>query len=122
MCKGFPIYFARNYTKIPAQALRRDFCGPKRDYQGHYPIFFSTKCLSLLSGRTIDSLPTNRRQFTANIADKDHPDKGPHNITFPDGKILGISLSMCYYKEKHFFTLWTVDWDTPVIFAVLRTD
>ena len=54
-------------------------CGPKRDYQGHYPIFFSIKCLSLLSGRTIDSLPTNRRRFTANIADKDHPDKGPHH-------------------------------------------
>ena len=56
--------------------------GPNRDYQGHYPIFFSIKCLSLLSGRTIDSLPTNRRQFTANIADKDHPDKGPHNISW----------------------------------------
>ena len=59
------------------------FRGPKRDYQGHYPILFSIKCLSLLSGRTIDSLPTNRRQFTANIADKDHPRKTPNS--YPSG-------------------------------------
>ena len=84
---GSPVMGVRGKYEGPirdhkkATAMRWLFCGPNRDYQGHYPIFFSIKCLSLLSGRTIDSLPTNRRQFTANIADKDHPDKGPHNIS-----------------------------------------
>ena len=35
---------ALNSTKNPAQCLRRVFCGPKRDYQGHYPIFFLYQC------------------------------------------------------------------------------
>ena len=83
-------------------------------------MFFSIKCLSLLSGRTIDSLPTNRRQFTANIADKDHTDKGPQKIILLDRD--GDFLPYIYYRENTFFTRWTVDWDTPVIFAVLRTD
>ena len=73
----------RDSAGSPVMGVRGKYEGPIRDYQGHYPIFFSIKCLSLLSGRTIDYLPTNRRQFTANIADKDHPRKTPNS--YPSG-------------------------------------
>jgi len=33
----------------------------------------------------------------------------------PDGYIMG-------YNANTFFTLWTVDWETPVILAVFWTD
>ena len=82
-------------------------CGPKRDYQGHYPILFSIKCLSLLSGRTIDSLTTNRRQFTTNIADKDHTDKGPQRFILMD-RFWGFPINVPY-SANTFFTRWTVD-------------
>ena len=59
-------------------------CGPNRDYLGHYPIFFSIKCLPVDHQSLNDTLPTHRRQLSANIADSDHPDKGPQKIILMD--------------------------------------
>ena len=35
---------------------------------------------------------------------------------------LDYMVTTVYYRANAFFTRWTVLWDTPVIFAVLRTD
>lgn len=51
----------------------------------------SIKCLPVDHQSLNDTLPTHRRQLSANIADKDHPDKGPQMIILMD-RVWGFDL------------------------------
>ena len=64
-------------------------------------------------------------QPMANIAVIDQPVKGPHTfswwIGYGDFDLDSIDMTVSY-NAKVFFTLCTVDWDTPVMSAVCLTD
>lgn len=112
----------RDSAGSPVMGVRGKYESPVRDQSRVFFIVFSIKCLPVDHQSLNDTLPTHRRQLSANIADSDHPDKGPQKIILMDrgwGFDLDSVVMMAWsYREGLLYALYCALGDSCYLCSV----